>query len=459
MSFLVSTVGSTVILKDLGITIVHPTIDRDLSVEFTATELAESVLLTTAINSGTLTLKVVDDEYNAYTVEPTEYYAGFSVQNQFFRAEVEDYVTQDELSAGLLNKLINPAATGLSVTSTAASTKNVYVTSGKFQKWKLAPGDKIVITGGAAAGTYTVATVTDQFQFVVVESIIDSSGTGTLAAYHPVSSTRVGVNTTGFSHTSGLFLQKVIEDFDVKIIDLTSSAPTNVTKTTATAGAATQSARADHKHDISTTTAISTGAANTEGSSTSLARADHTHAVVDLAMSGQTQGDIIYFNGTNWVRLAAGTNEAVLQTQGAGADPRWVLPVRSTATGTTSSPTTTSASFVVIPQMTLTITTQGGDVFVDFDCTFNLQDDDSFNIQIFVDGVALEGTLRHLEFHGASGLLGLGPGSIDGIAISLYARVQNLSAASHTFDVRWQRSAGTARARLTERQIQVIEVF
>lgn len=217
MAFLVSTVSSTVNLYDLGTEIIHPTTDRDLSLEFTATELAESNLLTTAINNGSLVLKVVDDEYNTYTVEATEYYAGFSVQNQFFRAEIENYITQDELSAGVLNKLIHPAATGLSVTSTAASTKNVYVTSGKFQKWKLASGDKVVITGGAAAGIYTVDEVTDQYQFTVVESIADSSGVGTLAIYHPTGATRVTVDTSGLTNVSGSTLQAVLSSIDTAI--------------------------------------------------------------------------------------------------------------------------------------------------------------------------------------------------------------------------------------------------
>jgi len=64
-------------------------------------------------------------------------------------------------------------------------------------------------------------------------------------------------------------------------VTLSSTAPVNVTKATASAGAATQAARQDHKHDISTATAVGVppGTANAEGVSASLARADHTHAV------------------------------------------------------------------------------------------------------------------------------------------------------------------------------------
>jgi hypothetical protein len=43
----------------------------------------------------------------------------------------------------------------------------------------------------------------------------------------------------------------------------------------------------------------------------------------DLNISGQAQGDILYFNGTNWVRLAAGTADQLLKTNGAAANPAW----------------------------------------------------------------------------------------------------------------------------------------
>lgn len=42
-----------------------------------------------------------------------------------------------------------------------------------------------------------------------------------------------------------------------------------------------------------------------------------------LLVSGGTQGDVIYFNGTTWVVLAAGTSGYFLKTQGAGQNPVW----------------------------------------------------------------------------------------------------------------------------------------
>ncbi len=46
-------------------------------------------------------------------------------------------------------------------------------------------------------------------------------------------------------------------------------------------------------------------------------------AVLGESVANAVQGDILYHNGTEFVRLAAGTVSQVLQTQGAGADPVW----------------------------------------------------------------------------------------------------------------------------------------
>ena len=64
---------------------------------------------------------------------------------------------------------------------------------------------------------------------------------------------------------------------------LSDTAPDDITKDTADAGAAAEASRQDHKHDVSTATPAATGvqAGNTvaEGSATSLSRSDHRHAV------------------------------------------------------------------------------------------------------------------------------------------------------------------------------------
>jgi hypothetical protein len=45
-----------------------------------------------------------------------------------------------------------------------------------------------------------------------------------------------------------------------------------------------------------------------------------------LNITSQAQGDVLYFNGTAWVRLAPGTADYFLQTKGAGANPVWAVP-------------------------------------------------------------------------------------------------------------------------------------
>ena len=70
---------------------------------------------------------------------------------------------------------------------------------------------------------------------------------------------------------------------------ISDTAPANVTKATAGPGTSTETARRDHKHDITTGTASANppGTSNAEGSASSLARSDHTH---QLASFGSTTG-------------------------------------------------------------------------------------------------------------------------------------------------------------------------
>lgn len=134
------------------------------------------------------------------------------------------------------------------------------------------------------------------------------------------------------------------------------TAPAAVTKAAAVIGTSGEPARADHKHDITTAAAVAVGTANAEGAAASLARSDHTHQVTGLAIASQAQGDVLYFNGTNWVRLAPGTSGQLLQTSGAAANPSWAnapIPVTSVAEAS-GDITTTSTSDVLATSMTLT---------------------------------------------------------------------------------------------------------
>lgn len=54
--------------------------------------------------------------------------------------------------------------------------------------------------------------------------------------------------------------------------------------------------------------------------------------ITDLTIAGEAQGDILYRNATNWVRLAAGVAGQSLLTNGAGANPSWGSPTLAGAT-------------------------------------------------------------------------------------------------------------------------------
>ena len=45
-----------------------------------------------------------------------------------------------------------------------------------------------------------------------------------------------------------------------------------------------------------------------------------------LTIPGQVQGDVLYYNGSTWVRLGAGTTGQFLKTNGTGANPAWTDP-------------------------------------------------------------------------------------------------------------------------------------
>lgn len=54
----------------------------------------------------------------------------------------------------------------------------------------------------------------------------------------------------------------------------------------------------------------------------------------EINIPSAAQGDILYYNGTTWTRLAAGTSGQLLETQGAAANPHWASQTTSIATGT-----------------------------------------------------------------------------------------------------------------------------
>lgn len=129
----------------------------------------------------------------------------------------------------------------------------------------------------------------------------------------------------------------------------------------------------------------------------------------------------------------------------------------SQANGSTATPTTTSATFVVIPEMTVTVVLTSGKALVSFSGDFNMQHNDNWAFAVFVDGVEATGTRRNMNFVSATGLV-VTNGSIPGLEASTTHFATGLVPGSHTFDVRWIVTGGTARAVSTQRKIIVMEV-
>ncbi len=58
--------------------------------------------------------------------------------------------------------------------------------------------------------------------------------------------------------------------------------------------------------------------------------ADNSIDGTDIALGSDAQGDIMYYDGTDWARLGVGTSGQFLKTQGAAANPVWASAPAST---------------------------------------------------------------------------------------------------------------------------------
>ena len=80
---------------------------------------------------------------------------------------------------------------------------------------------------------------------------------------------------------------------------------------------------------------------------------DNSVTGAKIALGSDAQGDVMYYDGTNWVRLGAGTSGQFLKTNGAGANPAWADTVAGGMT-LLSTLTTTSGSTQTASGLTLT---------------------------------------------------------------------------------------------------------
>ncbi len=95
----------------------------------------------------------------------------------------------------------------------------------------------------------------------------------------------------------------------------------NISASDGTSGVSPLYSRADHTHKVITNTAVSVGSTNSQGVAITLSRSDHTHKVTDLNITGQATGDMLYFDGVNWVKKTIGTSGQILLSN--GSTPNW----------------------------------------------------------------------------------------------------------------------------------------
>lgn len=131
-------------------------------------------------------------------------------------------------------------------------------------------------------------------------------------------------------------------------------------------------------------------------------------------------------------------------------------PNVSESVGTTSAPSTTSTTYVVIPEMTVTLTTKGNRVLLAFTMSFVYSNPsvtgNFLNFAVFKDGSQISSDYACSKAD-SSGVVVFQ----DMIAITL---IDAPTAASHTYDIRWKTSSATygIQANTTARRLQVIEL-
>ena len=113
--------------------------------------------------------------------------------------------------------------------------------------------------------------------------------------------------------------------------------------------------------DAITAAKIATGAVDTAeiaadavGASELANNAVDTAAIADnavtgakIAMTSDAQGDVLFYGGTDYERLAPGTSGYFLKTQGTSADPIWAAVVTDTSGAWTSGTATTGKTLVM----------------------------------------------------------------------------------------------------------------
>jgi hypothetical protein len=89
----------------------------------------------------------------------------------------------------------SPFSSGLVIASVTASTKTILLSSGDFNEPRAQENDILVITGGAAAGIYTIDEVKGDLELTVKEDTVDATS-GTVDLYYRSGAAIAGVDDT-----------------------------------------------------------------------------------------------------------------------------------------------------------------------------------------------------------------------------------------------------------------------
>ena len=131
----------------------------------------------------------------------------------------------------------------------------------------------------------------------------------------------------------------------------------------------------DIANDAITTSLISDGAVTSaklsDGTIASIDLADNSVNGSKLAMGSDALGDMLVYNGTDYVRLAAGTEGQILKMS--GGSPTWSSPsgiVNSVGTAVSAAVTPTATLAFVSPTVSVSISNISQRVLVDVTCAF-----------------------------------------------------------------------------------------
>ena len=271
------------------------------------------------------------------------------------------YIGRSPEYGGLEKQLItaDSSTTTFALTYTVGSESSILVSvAGVLQQ----PGSAYNLSGGGTNIVFTAAPTTGSDVFVVfLGRAYDSQNIATGAV---TGQTELGTSPAAddmflmYDDDASALKKVAYSDLEsdtaamaantVKVRDAnTSGVPSNkaVADTQILIGDGTGFTAAALSGDVTMTNAGVVTIANTSVENAMLAdnAVDGTH----IALGSDAQGDVMYYNGTDYVRLAPGTSGQFLKTLGASANPAWGTVVTDTSGAWTSGTATTGKALVM----------------------------------------------------------------------------------------------------------------